>query len=90
MGVLEKSIEALKLAKEVALKGNKNSLSDAGVAGLTARAAAEGAYYNIKINLPGIEDVDFKSKIKKQATTLVKKAVQIGDELREIIEKELK
>ena len=90
MGVLEKSIEALKLAKEVALKGNKNSLSDAGVAGLTARAAAEGAYYNIKINLPGLEDVDFKSKINKQATTLVKKAVQIGDELREVIEKELK
>ena len=90
MGVLEKSIEALKLAKEVALKGNKNSLSDAGVAGLTARAAAEGAYYNIKINLPGLEDVDFKSKINKQATTLVKKAVQLGDELREIIEKELK
>jgi glutamate formiminotransferase/formiminotetrahydrofolate cyclodeaminase len=90
MGVLEKSIEALKLAKEVALKGNKNSLSDAGVAGLTARAAAEGAYYNIKINLPGLEDSDFKSKIKKQAATLVKKAVQFGDELREIIEKELK
>jgi glutamate formiminotransferase/formiminotetrahydrofolate cyclodeaminase len=90
IGVLEKSIEALKLAKEVALKGNKNSLSDAGVAGLTARAAAEGAYYNIKINLPGLEDADFKSKIKKQATTLVKKAVQLGDELREIIEKELK
>jgi glutamate formiminotransferase/formiminotetrahydrofolate cyclodeaminase len=90
MRVLEKSIEALKLAKEVALKGNKNSLSDAGVAGLTARAAAEGAYYNIKINLPGLEDADFKSKIKKQATALVKKATQLGDELREIIEKELK
>ncbi len=90
MGVLEKSIEALKLAKEVALKGNKNSLSDAGVAGLTARAAAEGAYYNIKINLPGLKDTGFKSKIKKQATAFVKNAVQLGDELREIVEQELK
>lgn len=89
-GVLEKSIEALKLAKDVALKGNKNSLSDAGVAGLTAQAAAEGAYYNIKINLPNIQDTDFKSKIKKQATSLKKKAVKLGDELKEIIEKELK
>jgi len=88
--VLEKSIEALKLAKEVSLKGNKNSLSDAGVAGLTAQAAAEGAYYNIKINLPNIQDTDFKSKIKKQATSLKKKAVKLGDELKEIIEKELK
>jgi len=89
-GVLEKSIEALKLAKEVALKGNKNSLSDAGVAGLTAQAAAEGAYYNVKINLPSIQDTAFKSKIKSQATSLKKKSVKLGDALREIIEKELK
>jgi len=89
-GVLEKSIEALKLAKEVALKGNKNSISDAGVAGLTAQAAAEGAFYNIKINLPSIEDTEFKSKIKKQASSLKEKSMRLGNELREIIEKELK
>jgi glutamate formiminotransferase/formiminotetrahydrofolate cyclodeaminase len=89
-GVLEKSIDALNLAKEIALKGNKNSLSDAGVAGLTAQTAAEGAYYNIKINLPNLQDSEFKSKIKKQATSLKRKAVTLGDELREIIEKELK
>ncbi len=89
-GVLEKSIEALRLAKEVALKGNKNSLSDAGVAGLTAQAAAEGAYYNIMINLPNIQDSEFKSKIKKQATSLKNKSMKLGDELREFIEKGLK
>lgn len=87
--VLEKSVEALKLAKEVALDGNKNSISDAGVAGLAAQTAAEGAYYNIKINLPSIQDEPFKSKIKKEAASLKKKSVQLGDELRAIIEKEL-
>ena len=90
LGVLEKSIEALKLAKEIALKGNKNSLSDAGVAGLTAQAAAEGAYYNVKINLPGLKDGRFRAKMKKQATALVKKAIELGHEIREIVEKELK
>jgi len=89
-GVLEKSIDALNLAREIALKGNKNSLSDAGVAGLTAQVAAEGAYYNIKINLPNLQDSEFKSKIKKQASSLKRKAVKLGDELKEIIEKELK
>lgn len=88
--VLEKSVKALKLAGETALKGNKNCLSDAGVAGLTAQAAAEGAYYNIKINLPNIQDNEFKSKIKRQAVSLKKKSVKLGDELRNIIEKELK
>jgi glutamate formiminotransferase/formiminotetrahydrofolate cyclodeaminase len=90
LGVLEKSIEALNLAREISLKGNKNSLSDAGVAGLTAQAAAEGAYYNIKINLPNLKGSEFKSKIKRQAESLKRKAVKLGDELREIIEKELK
>lgn len=90
LGVLEKSFEALKLAKDVALKGNKNSLSDAGVAGLMAQAAAEGAYYNVMINLPGLEDADFVSKTKKQATAIVKKSQKLGDELKEIIQKELK
>lgn len=88
-GVLEKSIEALELAREIALKGNKNSLSDAGVGGLTAQTSAEGAYYNVKINLPDIQDKEFKLKIKRKATSLKKKAMKIGNELREIIEKEL-
>jgi glutamate formiminotransferase/formiminotetrahydrofolate cyclodeaminase len=55
-----------------------------------AQAAAEGAFYNVMINLPGLEDADFVSKTKKQATALVKKAQKLGDELREIIQKELK
>ncbi|UCC41313.1 MAG: glutamate formimidoyltransferase [Candidatus Aminicenantes bacterium] len=88
--VLEKSIEALELAKEIALKGNQNSLSDAGVAGLTAQTSAEGAYYNVKINLPDIQDKGFKSKINRKAAALRKKAQKFGNELREIIEKGLK
>ncbi|MFB0566172.1 MAG: glutamate formimidoyltransferase [Candidatus Aminicenantaceae bacterium] len=90
MEVLKKSIEALELAKEVCLKGNKNSLSDAGVAALAAQTAAEGAYYNIKINVPNINDEEFKSKILEQATTLTEKAINVGKEIRKFMEKELK
>jgi len=88
--VLKKSVEALELAKQVALKGNRNSLSDAGVAGLAAQTAAEGAYYNIKINLPNIQDEKFKSKITKEATSLRNKAVKLGMVIRDFMEKELK
>lgn len=89
-GVIKKSVKALKLAKEVAQKGNKNSISDAGVSGLTALAAAEGAYYNVKINLPDIQDKEFRLKIKQQASSLRKKAIKLGSELKEIIEIELR
>jgi glutamate formiminotransferase/formiminotetrahydrofolate cyclodeaminase len=87
--VLKKSVEALELAKEVAIKGNKNSISDAGVAGLAAQTAAEGAFYNIKINLPNIQDKQFKSKILKEATSLKDKAMKLGMEIRDLMEKEL-
>jgi glutamate formiminotransferase/formiminotetrahydrofolate cyclodeaminase len=89
LAVLQKSISLLELAKFVALKGNKNSLSDAGVSGLIAEAAAQGAYYNIKINLPGIHDDEFKEEIKKKADSLEKKASELGAELRRLIREEL-
>jgi len=87
--VMEKCVSALKLAKEVALTGNKNSISDAGVAGLTAQAGAEGAYYNVMINLPNINDKEFKSDISTKAISLKNDAVKLGNEIREIIEKAL-
>ena len=51
LGVLERVPAALALAGEVAEHGNTNSLSDAGVAALTLMTGAEGAYYNVLINL---------------------------------------
>jgi glutamate formiminotransferase/formiminotetrahydrofolate cyclodeaminase len=60
------------------------------VAGLTAQTAAEGAYYNVKINLPDIQDEAFKSKVATDSKGLKEKAVKIGNEIRKILEKELK
>ncbi len=54
--VLEASLRALELALVVAKGGNPNSVSDAGVAGACALAAAEGASLNVRINLPSIAD----------------------------------
>jgi glutamate formiminotransferase/formiminotetrahydrofolate cyclodeaminase len=48
-------------------------VSDAGVAGLTAQAAGEGAYYNVRINLPGIKDERFRTRTAKQAEALRRK-----------------
>jgi glutamate formiminotransferase/formiminotetrahydrofolate cyclodeaminase len=88
--VLKRSVDLLRLAKEVAKKGNKNSVSDAGVAGLAAQAAADGAYYNIRINLPGIKDAAFKKATAREADELRKKAEQVGGELRRLMRRELK
>ena len=54
--MLENSVVALDLAQGVAAEGNPNSVSDAGVAGACALAAAEGAALNVRINLPSLTD----------------------------------
>jgi glutamate formiminotransferase/formiminotetrahydrofolate cyclodeaminase len=79
--VLEKSVRAAELAKRIAEIGNQNSLSDAGVAGLTARTAAIGAYYNVLINLQSITDKEFVKKTFEDAEKLKVQAVSITDEI---------
>ena len=63
--------EIIDLAEKVLKKGNKNALSDAYVAVSQANTAAEGAYLNVRINLPGVKDKDFTSKILVEADTLI-------------------
>lgn len=85
LSVLEHAVRVLDLAAEVGEIGNENSLSDAGVAVLCASAGAEGAYYNVLINLAALGeleagggagsgaggDPDFVERVRRQATDLM-------------------
>jgi formiminotetrahydrofolate cyclodeaminase len=48
--------EVLDLAARMAPIGNRNAISDAGVAALLAAAAARGAAFNVTINLPSLPE----------------------------------
>lgn len=85
LGTLERTIPALECATATAEKGNPNSLSDAGVAGLMGRAAAWGAYYNVLINLKGIEDEKWCKEIRKRADGLIADAEGKAKALEEIL-----
>ncbi len=89
MNVLRRSKDAAELARIVAGKGNANSISDAGVAALAARTAAEGAYLNVIINLPGIEDEKFKAEILKEAGEVRAEVVSHTEETVRLVEKAL-
>ena len=56
LGVLEKCPDVMRLCQEVSRIGFQASLSDAGVGAQMARAAAGGAYQNVRINLASITD----------------------------------
>jgi len=78
--VLKRSLEVIKLAKQAVEKGNRNSVSDASVAALSARTAAEGAYLNVRINLPGIQDEKFKKETMKEAAALRQEVIRLSEE----------
>lgn len=51
------------LASVAASKGNRNSVSDAGVAALMIQASCRGAALNVKINLGSITDAAFRTEV---------------------------
>ncbi len=89
LSVLTKSVEALELAKEVALKGNPASVSDAGVGGACALAAAEGASLNVLINLPSLTDARAAAEILSEHRKLLDRARKLSNEVRETVDEVL-
>ncbi len=89
LSVLEATPKMLDIAKVAAENGNQNSLSDAGVAALMGRASAHGAYYNVLINLGGISDSEWVTKIRSRAEQAIKETDRIADEVNAIVTTEL-
>lgn len=88
MDTLEKTIEVLEIAGQIAEIGNVNSVSDAGVAAQCARSAAIGAAYNVLINLEGIEDEAFVKQAREKAAEFRAKAEEMAAEIdKEIVKK---
>ncbi len=81
LGVLRDCGEAVELAATVAESGNRNSLSDAGVAAHALRAAANGAYLNVLINLGELEDERYVKATGEEARNLLDAVVKRCDEL---------
>jgi formiminotetrahydrofolate cyclodeaminase len=71
--------------KIVAEKGNKNSLSDAGVASLLNYAGFKGAIFNVQINLDSIKDQIYTTEVKKKIRNLEKRASLYQKEIMDCI-----
>jgi len=79
--VMETTLESFEVIKGMAEIGNPNSVTDAGVGALCARAAIHGAFLNVKINAGGLDDKKFVKKVLKRGKEIVKKA----DEIEQVI-----
>ncbi|MCD6204075.1 MAG: cyclodeaminase/cyclohydrolase family protein, partial [Candidatus Marinimicrobia bacterium] len=72
--VMETSLKLLELTEIVAKYGNVNSISDAGVAALSADTAINGAGLNVLINLAGIDDREFVASMKSKVDSIRKES----------------
>lgn len=83
--VLERTAESLALCEVAALRGNPNSLSDAGVGGLVGLACAEGAWYNVRTNLRSIaapESAGFVEETRRRADAALARARELAERIR--------
>jgi glutamate formiminotransferase/formiminotetrahydrofolate cyclodeaminase len=72
--VMKVSLESMSMLKEMAIKGNPNSVSDAGVGALCARTAVEGAALNVRINCSGFDDKAYVADVLAQAESMLQEA----------------
>jgi glutamate formiminotransferase/formiminotetrahydrofolate cyclodeaminase len=89
LNILRRVPATMELARRVVDRGMESSVSDGGVAAAAARAAAVGAYYNVKINLPGIEDQTFVKDTEEEATRILNSCIAAQDEIAGIMEEKL-
>ena len=73
LSVMRLAERTLPLVERVAQKGNKNSISDAGVAALVLGAACQGAWLNVLINLPGLSHRDHATQFQKDGSAIVRR-----------------
>lgn len=65
--------------------GNKNAISDAGVATLLAQATIEGAIMNVKINLGSIKDEEFVSSVKEEIEVIKEDGARLQGSILDIV-----
>ena len=78
--VMETSFKSMEVMQAMLQDGLKNSLSDAGVGVLCARAAVIGAYFNVRINAKDIKDRDFATAILSKAAIIYEKTIAMEQE----------
>ena len=84
----EHAVNLLSILPNLAKDGNANAVTDVGVAGLLASAAAKGALFNVTINLGGLNDSQ-KEQIEPKVDYLTEQARTLSREIMDIVKSKL-
>ena len=86
---MKASYEVFAVCRKMVEKGNPNSVSDAGVGALAARAAVLGAGMNVKINAGSLKDRTEAEALIGEANELIAKANKEEEEITKLVEDKL-
>lgn len=88
--VMKLAHRSLPVIKAMVETGNPNSVTDAGVGALCARAAVIGAGLNVKVNSAGFEDKAFTEAALKEAEYLEAETIAFEKEILALVHKKIK
>ena len=86
---MKASYEVFAVCRKMVETGNPNSVSDAGVGALAARAAVLGAGLNVKINAGSLKDREKAEALIAEANELIAKANAEEAEITKLVEEKL-
>lgn len=87
---LEKSIEVLKLTKDISKIGNLMLVSDFEISAYMSYSCVEASVTNIKINLLNIEDENYSEKMKNKYLNKLEDAYELKEEILKITNEKIK
>jgi glutamate formiminotransferase / formiminotetrahydrofolate cyclodeaminase len=87
--VMQNAYASMEVIKAMVEKGNPNSVTDAGVGALCARAAVIGAFMNVRINASGYEDKNFVNDIIAKGKKIEGDAIEKEKEILKIVNEKI-
>jgi glutamate formiminotransferase/formiminotetrahydrofolate cyclodeaminase len=86
---MEVAASGMELIRAMAIDGNPNSVSDAGVGALCARTAVLGAFMNVRINAKDYLDKNYVDDILSRGKLLEEKTITEEQEILSIVNEKI-
>ena len=87
--VMQTAAASMELVKAMAIVGNPNSVSDAGVGALCIRSAVMGAFMNVRINAAGYNDKDYVNDIIAKGKAIENNIIAQEAEVLQIVDEKI-
>ena len=87
--MMELALETLELTADLLGKTNDSAASDLGVSALSLRAAIQGAWLNVLINIGSLKNKDLAEDYRKKGEAMLAKALPLADKIYAAVESSL-